>query len=87
MKLFIMNYGEEGYVYVTEEEYEAMKQVFKYLNVPYELMPIEYKMYRIRWFNYIDDEWQDIWCTKDDYLDTLKEVIAAGVSYEVVEFN
>lgn len=87
MMLFKLYYGEDGYVYVTEEEYDSMKAVFNYLNVPYKVVLVEEKMYRIEWYDYIDEEWKDIWCNEDDYPNMLKEVKLAEVEYEVVEFN
>jgi hypothetical protein len=44
-------------------------------------------MYRITWYDYIDEEWKDIWCTKDDYPNMLKEVMFAQVEYTVREYN
>lgn len=87
MMLFKLYYGEDGYVYVTEEEYESMKTVFNYLKVPFKVALVQEKMYRIEWFDYIDEEWKDIWCTEDDYPNMLKEVELAQVEYEVKEFN
>ena len=85
--LFKLYYGEDGYVYVTEEEYESMRTVFNYLNVPFKVVLVEEKMYRIEWIDYIDEEWKDIWCTEDDYPNMLNEVKLAEVEYEVKEFN
>ena len=87
MMLFKLYYGEEGFVYVTEEEYDSMRTVFNYLNVPYKVTLVQEKMYRIKWYDDIDEEWNDIWCTEDNYPDMLKEVKLAEVEYEVVEFN
>ena len=87
MMLFKLYYGEEGFVYVTEEEYESMRTVFNYLNVPYKVTLVQEKMYRITWYDYIDEEWKDIWRTEDNFKETLDEVIKAEVEYEVVEFN
>lgn len=87
MMLFKLYYGEEGFVYVTEEEYESMRTVFNYLNVPYKVTLVQEKMYRITWYDYIDEEWKDIWRTEEDFKETLDEVIKAEVEYEVVEFN
>ena len=87
MLLFKLYYGEDGYVYVTEDEYDSMRKVFNHLNVPFKVVQVKEKMYRIKWYDYIDEEWKDIWCTKDTYLNMLKEVVLAQVDYEVVEFN
>lgn len=85
--LFKLYYGEEGYVYITEEEYEPMRQVFNHFGLSYEVALVKEKMYRITWYDYIDEEWKDIWCTKDNYPDMLKEVMFAQVEYTVKEFN
>lgn len=85
--LFKLYYGEEGYVYITEEEYEPMRQVFNHFGISYEIALVEEKMYRITWYDYIDEEWKDIWCTKDDYPNMLKEVMFAQVEYTVREYN
>jgi hypothetical protein len=75
------------YMYITQEDLEETIKTLKYLNVAYEVYIVQDKMYRITWYDYIDEEWTDIWCTSDEYEETLPKVIEAGVEYEVTEFN
>ena len=75
------------YMYITQEDLEETIKTLKYLNVAYEVYIVQDKMYRITWYDYIDEEWTDIWCTLDEYEETLPKVIEAGVEYKVTEFN
>jgi hypothetical protein len=44
-------------------------------------------MYSIHWFDYIDDEWSIIWCTKDEFDSVLIDVKDAEVEYYIEEYN
>ena len=75
------------YMYITQEDLEETIETLKYLNIAYEVYIVQDKVYRITWYDYIDEEWTDIWCTSDEYEETLPKVIEAGVEYKVTEFN
>ena len=77
----------DEYMYITQETLEETIEALKVLNIAYEVYIIEDKVYRITWYDYIDEEWTDIWCTSDEYEETLPKVIEAGVEYKVTEFN
>ena len=65
---------------------DALK-AFNYLNLKYKAILIEDKMYAIHWFDYIDDEWSIIWCTKDKFERSLNNVKNAEVEYFIKEYN
>lgn len=75
------------YMYITQEDLEETIETLKYLNVAYEVYIVQDKMYRITWYDYIDEEWTDIWCTPEEYEEKLPKVIEAGVQYKITEFN
>ena len=77
----------DEYMYITQETLEETIEALKVLNIAYEVYIIEDKVYRITWYDYIDEEWTDIWCTSEEYEETLPKVIEAGVEYKVTEFN
>ena len=77
----------DEYMYITQEDLEETIETLKYLNIAYEIYIVQDKVYRITWYDYIDEEWTDIWCTSDEYEETLPKIIKAGVEYEVTEFN
>ena len=57
------------------------------LSVKYTVIVVEDKMYAIHWFDYIDDEWNIIWCTKDEFERNLEDVKNAEVEYYIEEYN
>ena len=65
---------------------DALK-AFNYLNLKYKAILVEDKMYAIHWFDYIDDEWSIIWCTKDKFERSLNNVKNAEVEYFIKEYN
>ena len=65
---------------------DALK-AFNYLNLKYKAILIEDKMYAIHWFDYINDEWSIIWCTKDKFERSLNNVKNAEVEYYIKEYN
>ena len=86
--LFILHLVDvDEYMYITQEDLESTKDALRCLNIAFEVYEVHDKMYRITWHDYIDEEWTDIWCTSDEYEETLPKVIEAGVEYEVTEYN
>ena len=77
----------DEYMYITQEDLEETIEALKVLNIAYEVYIIEDKVYRITWYNDIDEDWYEIWCTSEEYEETLPKVIEAGVEYKVTEFN
>ena len=77
----------DEYMYITQETLEETIEALKVLNIAYEVYIIEDKVYRITWYDDIDEEWNEIWCTSEEYEETLPKVIEAGVEYKVTEFN
>ena len=65
---------------------DAIK-AFNYLGLNYKAHLIEDKMYAIHWFDYIDDEWNIIWCTEDKLERNLEDVKDAEVEYYIKEYN
>ena len=86
--LFILHLVDvDEYMYITQEDLESTKDALRCLNIAFEVYEVKDKMYRITWYDYIDEEWTDIWCTSDEYEETLPKVIEAGVKYKVTEYN
>ena len=77
----------DEYMYIAQEDLESTKDALRCLNIAFEVYEVKDKMYRITWYDYIDEEWTDIWCTSEEYEETLPKVIEAGVEYKVTEFN
>ncbi len=77
----------DEYMYVTEETLEETTEALKVLNIAYEIIVIEDKVYRITWYDYIDETWNEIWCTQEEYEEKLALVLEAEVEYKVTEFN
>ena len=75
------------YMYITQEDLKETIETLKYLNVAYEVYIVQDKMYRITWYDYIDEEWNEIWCTPEEYEEKLALIIEAEVEYRVTEFN
>ena len=74
-------------VFVEYLELVDALKAFNYLNLKYKAILIEDKMYAIHWFDYIDDEWSILWCTKDKFERSLKDVKDAEVEYYIKEYN
>lgn len=77
----------DEYMYITEETLEETLEALKVLNITYEVYIIEDKVYRITWYNDIDEDWYEIWCTPEEYEEKITKVIEAGVQYKITEFN
>jgi hypothetical protein len=74
-------------MFVTVDEYYEVAESLQYLGLEHIDYFVNEKMYRIIWYDYIDDEWRDIWCTEDKYKENLDLVIESEVEYKVVEYN
>lgn len=75
------------YMYITQKDLEETIETLKYLNIAYEVYIVQDKMYRITWYDYIDEKWSDIWCTSEEYEEKLSMIIEAEVEYEITEYN
>lgn len=85
--LYLVHIATGNKLYMTLEEYKELKQAMDYLGIKVTAELIEEKMYRIQWFDYIDEEWTDIWCTEEDVMEKLEIVKTAEVKYNVIEYN
>lgn len=77
----------DEYMYITQETLEETIEALKVLNIAHEVYIIENKVYRITWYDYIDENWCEIWCTPEEYEEKLALVLEAEVEYKVTEFN
>lgn len=75
------------YMYITQEDLEETIEALKYLNIAYEIYVVQDKMYRITWYDYIDEEWTDIWCYEEEFEEQMNMIKEAEVEYEVEEYN
>ena len=86
--LYLVHIATGNKLYMTLEEYKELKQAMDYLGIKVTAELIEEKMYRIQWFDYIDEEWSDLWCTNEEnYMVTIEEVREAEVEYRVKIYN
>ena len=74
-------------MYITQETLEETIEALKVLNIAHEVYIIEDKVYRITWFDYIDENWNEIWCTPEEYEEKMALILEAEVEYKVTEFN
>ena len=86
-KLFSVKLINGDLIYMEHEEYSEMKKVFELLGTTYQAEVVTSKTYRIDWYNYMDEEWDIIWCSKDEFESTISEVIRAEVEFYVTEYN
>jgi hypothetical protein len=88
MQLYLVEFKNDGYsIYVKEDEYDDFARAMALLSLEYTAIVVEDKMYSIHWFDYIDDEWNIIWCTKDEFDSVLIDVKNAEVEYYIEEYN
>lgn len=85
--LYKVTMPDDFIIYVKEDEFAELKEVLEYMNLKYNAIVVEDKMYCIHWFDYIDDAWTAEWKTEDTFQPFLKEIINAEVEYFVEEFN
>ena len=88
MQLYLVEFKNDNYtIYVKEDEYDDFARAMALLSLEYTAIVVEDKMYSIHWFDYIDDEWNIIWCTEDKFENSLKDVKNAEVEYYIEEYN
>ena len=88
MQLYNVEFKNDGYsMYVKEDEYDDFARAMALLSLEYTAIVVEDKMYSIHWFDYIDDEWNIIWCTKDEFERNLEDVKNAEVENYIEEYN
>ena len=86
-KLICVEYNDGTILYCDEREYLDILEVTEYFEIDIKSFYVEEKMYRITWYDEIDEEWSNIWSTEADYEKWIKEVKDAGVKYRVREYN
>jgi hypothetical protein len=88
MQLYLVEFKNDNHtIYVKEDEYDDFARAMALLSLEYTAIVVEDKMYSIHWFDYIDDEWSIIWCTKDEFDSVLIDVKDAEVEYYIEEYN
>jgi len=87
MQLFYVEFEDGNGLYVKEDEYDDFSKAMTLLSIKHTTFVVTEPMYAIHWFDYIDDEWSIIWCTKDTYDETMAQVLESEVEYEVETFN
>ena len=87
MLMMICMQDKDEYIYCEVNEYREICESLNYLGVEHTDYIVEDKIYRITWFDDIDEEWKDIWSTEEDYEGWMEEITKAEVEYEVREFN
>jgi hypothetical protein len=77
----------DEYMYIPQEDLEETIETLNVLNIAYEVYTVQDKMYRITWYDYIDETWNEIWCTPEKFEEKLALVLEAEVEYVVNEYN
>ena len=85
--LMITFEGNDECIYCDIEEYREICESLNYLGIEHTDYFVEEKIYRITWYDDIDEEWSDIWSTEADYEKWINEVKEAEVEYQVREYN
>ena len=87
-RLICVEYSDGTILYCDEREYLDILEVVEYFEIDIKSFFVEEKMYRITWYDEIDEEWSDIWSNNEvDYNKWIKEVEEAGVEYIVKKYN
>ena len=87
MQLYYVEFEDGNGLYVEEDEYDDFSKAMILLSIKHTTFVVTEPMYAIHWFDYIDDEWAIIWCTQDEFNDTMADIITAGVEHRVVIYN
>lgn len=88
MQLYNVEFKNDGYsMYVKEDEYADFARAMALLSLEYTAIVITEPMHSIHWYDYIDDEWNIIWCTEDEFERNLEDVKNAEVEYYIEEYN
>jgi hypothetical protein len=87
-KLICVEYRDGSILYCDEWEYQDVLEMAGYMQIDIKSHFVEEKMYRITWYDELDEEWSDIWSNNEvDFEKWLKEVKDAGVEYRIREYN
>ena len=88
MQLYLVEFKKDNYtIYVKEDEYDDFARSMALLSLEYTATVVTEPMYSIHWYDYIDDEWNIIWCTEDEFESALIDVKDAEVEYYIEEYN
>lgn len=77
----------DEYMYIPQEDLEETIETLNVLNIAHEVYIIEDKIYRITWYDYIDETWNEIWCRPEEFEEKLALVLEAEVEYVINEYN
>ena len=88
MQLYHVEFKKDGYtLYVKEDEYDDFARAMALLSLEYTATVVTEPIYSIHWFDNIDDEWNIIWCTEDEYNEMLNEINNYEVEYYIEKYN
>lgn len=88
MQLYFVEFKNDKYtIYIKEDEYDDFARAMALLSLEYTATVITEPIYAIHWYDNIDDEWNIIWSTKDEYNNILNDIIESEVEYYIEKFN
>ena len=88
MQLYHIEFKNDEYsIYVKEDEYDDFARAMTLLSLDYIATIVTKPMHAIHWYDYIDDEWNIIWCTEDEFERNLEDIKNAEVEYYIEEYN
>lgn len=85
MMIHLLNTDEV--IYCRADEYYRTLEPLNYLGIEHTDYIVEDKIYCITWYDYIDEDWKDIWCYENEYEEQMNIIREAEVEYEIEEFN
>jgi hypothetical protein len=88
-KLMMIVFEENNeHMYCEMSEYYEICEVLQYFGQEHTDYIVEERVWRITWYDYIDEEWSDLWCTNEEsYMITIEDVREAEVEYRVKIYN
>ena len=87
-KLICVEYRDGSILLCDEWEYQDVLEMAGYMQIDIKSHYVEEKMYRITWYDDIDEEWCDEWFDNEcDCNNFKKKVEDAEVEYRVREYN
>ena len=88
-KLMMIVFEEnDEYMYCEMNEYYEICETLLELGIVHTDYIVDERVWRITWYDYIDEEWSDLWCANEEsYMITIDDVREAEVEYRIKIYN
>ena len=87
IQLYYVEFNDGEGLYMNELEYDDFARAMELLSVEYTATVIDEPMYAIHWYDYIDEEWDIIWCSPETFDEEMCRVQEAEVEWHVETYN